>query len=127
MSRLHTNMSSVADIAALFAIDQPTQLEIPSETIEGNPGLVMLEKDGRRLLKVMTWGFPRFTREMRSRGAPPSPTGLVADLTNRMWEHIVADPRYRCLIPITHFANPDGEPGAKTRAWFSVKNEPIVA
>ncbi len=32
----------------------------------------------------------------------------VADLTNPMWKKVVVEPRYRCLIPITHFANPDG-------------------
>lgn len=127
MSRLHTIMKSAAEVAALFGAEEAPQLEIPTEAIEGNPGLVVLAKGDRRLIKTMTWGFPRHTREMRLRGDPPDRTGLVADLTNRMWEHIVADPSYRCLIPITHFANPNGDPGAKTRTWFSVKNQPIVA
>jgi putative SOS response-associated peptidase YedK len=57
---------------------------------------------------------------MRDRGDGPGIIGLVADLTNPMWEHVVVDPRYRCLIPLSRFANPDGEPGSKTRTWFSV-------
>lgn len=44
-----------------------------------------------------------------------------------MWEHMVVDPRYRCLIVLTHFANPDGAPGHKTRTWFSVKHAPVMA
>jgi len=52
---------------------------------------------------------------------------MVADLTNPMWEETIKDPKYRCLIPITHFANPDGDSGAKTRTWFSVKDQPIIA
>ncbi|MFA6125334.1 SOS response-associated peptidase family protein [Sphingomonas sp.] len=120
-------MASAADIAADFCADVPTPIAVPTEIIEGNPGLVVLENNGHRLLKNMSWGFPRLTREMRLRGDPPGRLGLVADLTNPMWEHIVVDPRYRCLIPVSHFANPDGDPGEKTRTWFSVAGEPLVA
>src|SRR3546814_9575233 len=80
---------------------------------EGLTGLVIFEKGGRRLLRPVTWGFPRLTREMRERGEPPGRIGLVADLTNPMWEEMVVEPRYRCLIALTHFGNPDGTPGAK--------------
>lgn len=44
-----------------------------------------------------------------------------------MWDQLVVDPRYRCLIALTHFGNPDGVPGAKTRTWFSVEGQPILA
>jgi putative SOS response-associated peptidase YedK len=44
-----------------------------------------------------------------------------------MWERIVADPRYRCLIPVTAFGEPDGRPGSMTRTWFGVKDAPIFA
>ena len=127
MSRLYTAMAGLADIAGNFAAEVPAPVAVPMEVIEGNQGLVVLENVGRRLLKSMTWGFPRTTREMRLRGDPPGRIGLVADLTNPLWEDIVVDARYRCLIPLTHFANPDGDPGEKTRTWFSVVGEPLVA
>ena len=127
MSRLYTAMASAADIAAHFCADVSSPIAVPTEVIEGNPGLVVLENGGRRLLKNMSWGFPRLTRDMRLRGDPPGRLGLVADLTNPMWEQLVVDPRYRCLIPISHFANPDGDPGEKTRTWFSVTGEPLLA
>src|SRR3546814_4360663 len=79
------------------------------------------------MLGQMLWGFPRLTREMRLRGDPPGRIGLVADLTNPMWETLVVESRYRCLIPLTHFANPNGTPGEKTRSWFSLEGQPIVA
>lgn len=100
---------------------------MPAQTVEGDPGLVVLETAAGRLLKTMTWGFPRTTTGMELRGEPPQRLGLVADLTNPMWDRVVVDPRYRCLIPLTHFANPNGDPGAKTRTWFSVEGEPLVA
>ncbi|HEX4693620.1 SOS response-associated peptidase family protein [Sphingomonas sp.] len=127
MSRLYTAMAGLVEIAEHFGADMPAPVAVPTEVIEGNPGLVVLQGRDRRLLKNMSWGFPRLTREMRLHGDPPGRIGLVADLTNPMWEHMVVEPRYRCLIPLTHFANPDGEPGEKTRTWFSVKDEPLVA
>ncbi|MEF3129736.1 hypothetical protein [Rhizobium leguminosarum] len=127
MSRLFAVVRTINEIAAHFGVDNPPANSVPTETVEGSQGLIAFEKDGRRLLKSMPWGFPRHTREMRLHGASPGRIGLVADLTNPMWEHLVVDPRYRCLIPITHFANPEGVPGLKTRAWFSVNDEPVVA
>jgi putative SOS response-associated peptidase YedK len=31
------------------------------------------------------------------------------------------------LIPLTHFANPDGPKGEKTRTWFSLNRQPLIA
>jgi putative SOS response-associated peptidase YedK len=127
MSRLYTVMASVPEVAAHFGVEPVPEIEKPTEVTEGLPGLVVYEKAGRRIMKALTWGFPRLTREMRVRGDPPGVIGLVADVTNPMWDQMVVEPRYRCLIPITHFANPDGVPGAKTRTWFSLKDQPIAA
>ncbi|WCT72609.1 DUF159 family protein [Sphingomonas naphthae] len=89
--------------------------------------MAIIEAGGRRRLKAMDWGFPRQTREVRAHGDPPSRVGLVADLTNPMWSSLVVDTRYRCLIPLSHFANPDGHQGSKTRTWFSIQDCPSVA
>lgn len=127
MSRLHTVQASTDDIARHFDAEAPEGLVVPRDTVEGCPGLVVIEREGRRYLRNYSWGFPRMDRERIERGDPPQPLGLVANVTNPMWEKVVADPRYRCLIVLTHFANPDGLPGEKTRTWFSVQGQPIVA
>ena len=127
MSRLFRLAAPSQQVATVFGADPALPVSIPGETIEGDPGVVVIDRDGRRLLKTMTWGFPRHTRESRLRREAPSRLGLVADLTNPMWEHLVVDPRYRCLIPLTHFANPAGEAGAKTRTWFSLADQPVAA
>ena len=127
MSRLHSIQATIAEIAQHFGVVPTPALDVTEETVEGRAGLVVLEKDGRRLLKAMTWGFPRHTRESQLRDATPQRLGLIADLTNPMWDTMAVDPRYRCLIVLTHFANPDGEAGAKTRTWFSIKDRPIMA
>lgn len=127
MSRLFAVARGMNEIVAHFGIDVPPVFEVPSETIEGTQGLIVIEKDSLHLLKSVPWGFPRQTSEMRHSGEPPGRIGLVADLTNPLWNKTVVDPRYRCLIPLTHFANPDGPKGEKTRAWFSKLRQPLMA
>lgn len=126
MSRLHAVMASIEEMARHFEAEPSNELRPPYEVIEGNSNLIVIERHGRRLLRPGSWGFPRLTREMRERGDLPGRIGLVADLTNPMWDKIAVEPRYRCLIPLTHFANPDGPAGEMTRAWFSVKDQPIA-
>lgn len=127
MSRLYTILASLPDIAAHFGVDPVPDVTWSDELIEGNRGLIVREVDGRRRLQVVRWGFPRLTKEMREQGDEPQRLGLIADLTNPMWDTMVVDPRYRCLIVLTHFANPDGDQGSRTRTWFSAKNAPILA
>lgn len=127
MSRLFKVTAGASAIAARFQADMPASVLVPEATVEGSPGLIVLEAHGRRMIKALPWGFPRLTRDMRERGDPPSRIGLVADLTNPLWEQLVADPRYRCLIPITHFSNPAGRAGEKTRTWFALKGAPLMA
>lgn len=117
----------MADVAAFLQAEPAKGVAISADVTEERQGLVMFEAGGRRRLRLMRWRFPRRIRDVRLQGKEADIIGLVADLTNPMWEETVVDPRYRCIIPITHFGNPDGEPGAKTRAWFSVKDQPIMA
>ncbi|MCQ1855365.1 SOS response-associated peptidase family protein [Neorhizobium galegae] len=123
MSRLFAVARELQDVVEHFKIDVPSNIKVPPETVEGTRGLIVIEHDGLRRLKSTPWGFPRLTRN----GAPPSRIGLVADLTNPMWERVVVEPKYRCLVPITHFANPEGVKGQKTRAWFSLHRQPLMA
>lgn len=127
MSNLYTLRASLADVAAHFGVEAPPALEVPTETAPQLPGLIVREAGGRRVLKSLPWGFPMMTRETRERGEGPKPVNLVANLTSPMWEAMVQDPRYRCLIPLTHFAEPAGEPGAKTRTWFRGNDQHIAA
>ena len=127
MSRLHSLRASVGDVAKYLDADPGDILTTPPDVTEGGQGLVMFEANGRRRLRMMRWGFPRRIRDARMEGMEADILGLVADLTNPMWEQTVVDPRYRCIIPISHFGNPYGDAGAKTRTWFSVKDRPIMA
>jgi len=127
MARLFVAQIGSQQIAEQFGVEDAPIISMPAEMTEGLEGPIVIENGGRRLLKVAQWGFPRHTREGAIRGDEPGIIGLVADLTNPMWDTLVFEPRYRCLIPLTHFANPAGDQGSKTRSWFSVKDEPLVA
>lgn len=127
MARLFVAQVGSQQIAEQFGVEDAPIISMPSAMAEGLDGPIVIENEGRRLLKLAQWGFPRRTLEGAVRGDDPGIIGLVADLTNPMWDTLVVDSRYRCLIPLTHFANPAGDPGAKSRSWFSVKGGPLVA
>jgi len=127
MSRLFTAKTGSPEIAAQFGVADAPIIPMPNEMVEGDQGVIVIERNGSREFKMAQWGFPRRTRESRLSGEAPGIIGLVADLTNPMWEHVVVEPAARCLIPFTHFANPAGEKGTKTRSWFSLKDQAIMA
>src|ERR1700761_4663283 len=127
MCNLYTVRKSPEEVAAHFGAEIPRPIEMRHETAKGGRGIVVRAQDGRRLLQEIGWGFPRLTREMREKRQQPTAVNLVADLTSPMWERMVVDPRYRCLIPVTQFADPDGVAGKKTRTWFEVDGEPLFA
>lgn len=127
MSNLYAIDAGAADIAAHFHT-----LNIPDPTWAatirpGDPGLIVRHSPRMNGLVAQTYkyGFPRYDRE--NLDAAPTPVNLVADLTNPMWEDVVVDPKYRCFVVASRFANPAGAKGRKTRTWFSVRNMPIIA
>lgn len=98
------------------------------ETRPQEAGFVVRAAKGGRVMQSLTWGFP-LSLPHRTTGRPmhPKPVNLIADLTNSMWSELVQVPRYRCLIPISCFGEPDGVKGWMTRTWFSVRDRPVVA
>ncbi|ALJ12387.1 SOS response-associated peptidase [Sphingopyxis macrogoltabida] len=128
MCNLYTVRKSAAEVAAHFSAAVPTSFNTPEETLPGYPGMVVREAEGQRLLQSMVWGFPRPTKS-KVTGLPikPKPVNNIADLDNFMWRHIAPKPQHRCLIPLTGFAEAEGEKGSMTRTWFSVKGQPIFA
>lgn len=128
MCNLYTVRKSAAEVAAHFGVDVPTEFNTPEETLPGYPGMVVREAEGARILQSMVWGFPRPMKSKKT-GLPikPKPVNNIADLTNFMWRGIAPKPQWRCLIPVTAFAEAEGEKGSMTRTWFTVKDQPIFA
>lgn len=44
------------EIVPHFGVDMPTLADVPSETVEGALGLVVIQKDVLRLVKSIPWG-----------------------------------------------------------------------
>jgi len=126
MCNLYTLRKSAAEVAAHFNVSDPTLSNAPEEVYPGYPGMVVHEVDGVRRMQSMVWGFPLRLKTMKP-DAKPKPVNNIADLTKPMWIGLAHRPPWRCLIPVTHFAEAEGPKGAKTRTWFSVKDQPIFA
>lgn len=118
---------SAAEVAAHFGVAPPlTQFNTPEEVYPGTPGMVVREQDGVRVLQSMTWGWPVRLKGMKPE-SKPKPVNNIADLRKPFWLGAARKTQFRCLIPLTHFAEAEGKSGAKTRTWFSLHDRPIFA
>lgn len=126
MCNLYTQRSSAAEVAAHFGVANPVASNAGDEIYPGTPGVVVRDHEGARVMQSMIWGFPLRLKGM-SPTAKPKPVNNIADLGKPMWKGLAAKPHWRCLIPLTAFAEAEGPKGAKTRTWFSVAGEPIAA
>src|SRR4051812_33721845 len=129
MCNLYTTRKTAAEIATDCRAQTPRAFNAPEGDVHpGGPGMVVREEDGRRILQGMTWGFP-LPLKSKVTGQPikPKPVNNIADLTSFMWRFVAPKPEHRCIIPLTGFCEAEGEKGAKTRTWFSVKGQPIFA
>lgn len=127
MCNLYEAPRSMADMAAHFGVADPPDLDIPHETKRGEPGIIVRGSVDQRMMLSAKWGFPRPQKDGDGGLLHHEPVNLIADLTNPMWRTMAPDPRYRCLIPVAAFAQPDGKRGSMTRTWFRVKDRPIFA
>jgi putative SOS response-associated peptidase YedK len=124
MCNLYTVRKSAAEIAAHFGVAVPNQFNAAEETYPGYPGMAVREVDGKRVLQSMIWGFPMRLRGMKP-DSKPKAVNNIADLRKSTWIGLAKNPQWRCLIPVTEFAEPEGAKGSKTRTWFRVKDQPI--
>jgi len=122
VSNLYRLKASAPDLARQFVIDPSPEVRALSPVRPGEFGLIVRGLTGNRSLHKARWGFPR-----PGRNVEPSPVNLVADLTNPMWDGMVPDPRYRCLIPVSALGQPDGPKGWMTRTWFTIPEWPVFA
>ncbi|CAN5908040.1 hypothetical protein BH11PSE3_BH11PSE3_17080 [soil metagenome] len=127
MTSLYRIEASADEIAGHFGLGPLPDLIVPRDIKPGETGLVVRTTGVGRVLQRPRWGFPRPHKEGDGHRLPAKPLNLATDLTHAMWDKMAADPRYRCLIPATAFAQPEGPPGSLTRTWFSVPDWPILA
>lgn len=110
MINLYRLDATMDALARQFAVEPAPELPVPSPVRPGEHGLIVRGVSVKRSMRVLRWGFPRPGRDVE-----PATVNLVADLTNFMWDGMVPDPRYRCLVPVSALGQPDGPKGSKTR------------
>ena len=83
-----------------------------------NPGVVVFGTEDEPVAGIMRWGFHRPFN--------PSINNTRTDkLDGPTWKQAFRE--RRCLIPVSRFAEAEGEKGAKTRTWFALPDEPLFA
>jgi putative SOS response-associated peptidase YedK len=115
--------SSTAEVARLFKAMIGSSSNAPAEIYPGYPGLVIAGGE----LRSMVWGFPLVLKGKSGQPLKPKPCNNTrADkLDSFMWRYSFEERRN--LIPVTQFAEAEGEKGAKTRTWFSLPDQPVFA
>lgn len=127
MCNLYTVRKSAEEVAAHFGVKPPTtQFNTPEETLPGSPGIVVREDKGERVLQSMVWGWPIRLATMKPE-SKPKPVNNIADVRGKMWVGFARKPEWRCIVPLTEFAEAEGQKGSKTRTWFSVPGQPVFA
>jgi putative SOS response-associated peptidase YedK len=76
----------------------------------------------------MTWGFPLVIKSKKT-GLPlkPKPVNNAREdkLANTFWRDSFV--KRRCLIPVTAWAEAEGDKGRMTRTWYSLADDDLFA
>lgn len=127
MCNLYRLQASPNQIDDAFAAMRPPGLNAGEvEVYPGARGTVIREQDGQRIVQAMTWGFPMRLRGMKP-DSKPRPVNNIANIDAYPWKLIAHRPERRCIIPLTAFAEAEGEKGRMTRTWFTLKDRPVFA
>jgi putative SOS response-associated peptidase YedK len=87
--------------------------------------MVVRNADGRRVREAMTWGFPRRLKTMKPTSKPLKVNNTRDDkLDTPFWKDSFA--KRRCLIPVTAWAEAEGEAGKMTKTWYSLPDTELI-
>lgn len=124
MCNLYRMDTAQAEVAGLFRVGTVQIGNAAAEIYPGYPGLVVAGGE----LRSMAWGFP-LAQTSKKTGQPLKPRPVNNARTDKlnsfMWRYSFQE--RRCLIPVTEFAEAEGEKGAMTRTWFSLPDQPTFA
>jgi putative SOS response-associated peptidase YedK len=130
MCNLYMLNQSAAEVAALLQIEPPSVgiFNASEEVYPGYPGMVVTQEGYTRHLQAMTWGFPRPMKSKRT-GLPIKPKAVnnARDdkLLSPFWRSSFE--KRRCLIPVTQWAEAEGEERKMTRTWYSLHGADLFA
>jgi putative SOS response-associated peptidase YedK len=113
---LYRMTRATAEIANLFGARADLGANYGAEVYPGYPGLVIV--DG--VARSMTWGFPRVLIGKRGLPLKPKPVNNAREdkLMSGFWRSSFE--RRRCLIPMSAWAEAEGDKGRMTRTWHAL-------
>lgn len=125
MCNLYRLDRSAGEVAEWFtARNDMAGANLGSEVHPGYPGAVIAGGS----VRSMIWGFPLVLKSKKT-GKPLKPKPVNNARTDKldsfMWRYSFEE--RRCLIPLTAWAEAEGQKGAMTRTWLSLPDQPIFA
>lgn len=123
MCNLYRMTKAVAEVAQLFDAPVARGANFAAEIYPGYPGLVVADT-----VRPMTWGFPlAMTSKKTGASLKPKPINNAREdkLGTAFWRDSFA--KRRCLIPLTAWAEAEGEKGRMTRTWYSLHGANLFA
>ena len=105
------------------AVDEAAGANFGDEVYPGHPGLVV----AGGALRAMSWGFPLAMTGAKGQKLKPRPVNNARTdkLDSFFWRDSFVN--RRCLIPLTAWAEAEGERGAMTRTWLSRSDAEVFA
>jgi putative SOS response-associated peptidase YedK len=116
MCNLYRMTKGTQEVARLFGVEGDQGANYGAEVYPGYPGLVVAEGRAR----AMTWGFPLVLTGKQGQKLKPKPVTNAREdkLHTAFWRDSFA--RRRCLIPVSAWAEAEGEKGRMTRTWYTL-------
>lgn len=121
MCNLYRLARAPEEVARMFAARVVQGANLPGEVYPGYPGLVIAPgEDGALAAGTMTWGYPLALKGKGGRVLKPKAVTNAREdkLTTAFWRDSMA--KRRCLIPVTAWAEAEGEKGRMTRTWYAL-------
>jgi putative SOS response-associated peptidase YedK len=123
MCNLYRMTRNVDEVARLFGAEAEQGSNFVSEVYPGYPGLVVADGKAR----AMNWGFPVVLTGKKGQKLKPKPVTNARDdkLSGSFWRDSFE--RRRCLIPVSSWAEPEGQARQMTRTWYGLPGEDLFA
>ncbi len=123
MCNLYRMTTAISEVASMFGANPLVGANLPAEIYPGYPGLVVAGGQ----LRSMAWGFPLILKGKQGQPLKPRPVNNAREdkLHSPFWRDSFS--RRRCLIPVTAWAEAEGEKGRMTRTWYSLPENDLFA
>ncbi len=123
MCNLYRMTKGTAEVARLFEVEADAGANFAEEVYPGYPGLVIAQGKAR----AMNWGFPLALRGRQGQRLKPKPVTNAREdkLLTGFWRDSFV--HRRCLVPISAWAEAEGEKGRMTRTWYGLPEEDVFA